>query len=186
MLKKSSTLENSFEIDKNELRQKWIDEIIRETEHYFQGEIQHDQRASWLLATSGAMIAVIIGIAGTTIDQTTLSTRLHLLTCLIAFILCAITSLFMILPMRGLRSLWKDFVGSAYRIDQQRSIDDLIQSRFHMGKDWSYEGYETRIKYHFRSHYLRYNKKSYGILWASVFLIAGLFTSLLTILDFYL
>ena len=38
----------------------WYEEIIRETEHYYQGEIQQEQRASWILASVCVLVALLI------------------------------------------------------------------------------------------------------------------------------
>lgn len=38
----------------------WLEEIVRETERYCHGEIQHEQRALWILATASVLIAFVI------------------------------------------------------------------------------------------------------------------------------
>ena len=40
----------------------WLEEIVRETDHYYQGEIQQEQRASWILASVCVFLALLIGI----------------------------------------------------------------------------------------------------------------------------
>ena len=49
------------EADKASFGVLWLDVIERETEHYFQGEIQQEQRASWLLASVSVLLALFVG-----------------------------------------------------------------------------------------------------------------------------
>lgn len=54
--KNYSTQETFSEKDKL-----WLEEISRETEHYYQGEKQQEERSSWLLTTASALMAIIVG-----------------------------------------------------------------------------------------------------------------------------
>ena len=155
-----------------EIKRLWLEEIARETEHYFQGEIQHDQRASWLLATSGILTAVIASLDIPTL-QKGVESQVLLALVLISFALSGALAILTLFPIRGIR-IWKDIFGKLYRRDLGLDIDNLIEERFRHGEDWSISSYEKRIKYHFRSHYLRSNYKAHGILWSSVFLLIGL------------
>lgn len=169
-LKQAPTKDNNLLIENKFI---WLEEIIRETEHYYQGESQQDQRASWLLATSGVLIAVISGLEVTILDKGYYFTQIPVIAAIVSFTASGILSILTILPMRGTRS-WVDLIGRTYYKALRIQIDELIKERFRHDEDWSMQKYEDRIKYHYRSHYLRFNRKSYGILWASVFLCIGL------------
>lgn len=151
----------------------WLDEIVRETEHYFQGEIQQEQRASWLLTTASVLIAIAASIETTILDKGYKSAQLPMIVALMAFASSGTVSVLTLLPLRGTR-LWSDVFGGSYRRSSRMGIEKLIAERFRHGEDWSAENYEKRIKYHFRSHYLRNTRKSYGVFWSSVFLLLGL------------
>lgn len=184
-MRENSTVKQQF----NEISRpsdKWIQEIIHDTEHYFQGEIQHDQRASWLLATDGLIITIIIGFVVTSIDKSYLLSTSLLIICLACLVLSALISILVILPMRGTKPLWHDLAGKAHRRDARYDVDRLIQERFRHDLGWSDESYERRVKYHFRSHYLRYSKKSYAILWASALLFVALVSAVAVVMSVYL
>ena len=149
----------------------WLDEIIRETEHYFLGEIQQEQRASWILATVGVLLALIVGI------QLQLETALKAPTLLITMaqlflFLSGVFSILTIIPLRGTK-LRRDLFGQTYRRDKKRDVEKLIERKFRHGEDWSKKMYEKRLFYHYRSHYLRVRRKEYYVVWASLFFLLG-------------
>ena len=163
--------------DKAEVKDSWIQEIINETEHYFQGEMQQDQRASWLLATTSALIALLIGLQISAIERNVKLPVLLLMMAAVSYLISSIISIFTILPLRGVHSFWRDLFGKSFRDNAKMSVNDLIRKRFRHDDKWSNESFETRVMYHFRSHYLRNNRKAYGIIWSSIFLLLGLIFS---------
>lgn len=163
--------ENPTELSETE--KLWLEEIIRETEHYYQGEIQQDQRASWLLATAGLLIATVVTLELAAMDKGYKIAQLPLAVGLIAFSVSGALSILTLLPLRGTK-LWTDIFGGTHRRYAELGIDQLIEKQFRLDEGKAVDSYKKRIKYHFRSHYLRSNRKAYGIIWSSVFLLIGL------------
>lgn len=157
-----------------ESKKLWLDEISRETEHYFQSEVQQDQRASWLLAISGVLIAVVVSLVLAALDRGYRLPSLFTILSLVAFVVSSCAAVVTFLPLRGIRHWFSDLFGQGYRRILSISIDQMTEERFRYDSDWSPDSYEARIKYHFRSHYLRNILKSYGVLWSSIFLLVGL------------
>jgi len=151
----------------------WFEEIIRETEHYFQGEVQQDQRASWFLATNGILIAVAGGLEVTLHAKGYTFVQITLVLSLVALMISSGISILTIMPFYGTR-FWSDFVGKFYRHNKSINIEQLIEERFRHGNDWSKENYERRLMHHYRSHFLRFNRKAYGVLWSAICLMIGL------------
>lgn len=169
----SSRKTENHDMTTSDIKMLWMEEINRETEHYYQGEIQQDQRASWLLATDVALIAIGGSLIITVLDKgySVLVTLIILSIC--AFIVSAICSIITLLPLQGIR-FWRDLIGHSFQKSSKLKIDQLIEERFRCGSNWSVENYEHRVKYHFRSHYLRFIRKAYGIQWAALALFIGL------------
>lgn len=151
----------------------WLEEIIRETEHHYHGEIQQDQRSSWLLATSCLLMAIVVSIEVTALEKGIKLSQPVIITALIAFAISSIFSILTLWPLYGIR-IWKDLFGKTYRRTSRLGINNLLQERFRLEEDWPCKDYEKRIKYHFRSHYLRNMRKAYGVFWSSLFLLLGL------------
>lgn len=151
----------------------WLEEIVRETDHYFQGEIQQDQRSSWVLATSGLLIAVVVSIEVTAVENQWAFSQPVIVVALIALVLSSILSILTIVPLSG-RHFWSEISCKSFQYTSRLEISDLIQKRFHISDDWSFTDYEKRIMYHFKSHYLRNIRKGYGVFWSSFFLLLGL------------
>ncbi len=149
----------------------WYDEIVRETDHYFQGEMQHDQRSSWLLTTSAVLIALVVSSNSFARNTNPLITFL-LIGALGAFVVSAFIAVATLLPLRGTR-LWKDFTGQSYRRARNLTAYQLLEERFRHNQ-FSYDQYDKRIEHHFRSHYLRASAKAYGVIWSSLILIVGI------------
>jgi hypothetical protein len=149
-------------------REIWFEEIIRETEHFFQGEIQQEQRASWILASVCVLLAIIIGLQ----VQSDAAPNIFLVLAEIFFFVSGLISVITIVPLRG-TSLRNDLWGKSFRKARKMNLEEIIQSKFHPGTDWSDEKYLERIYYHFRSHYLRARLKGLGVIWASISLIVG-------------
>jgi hypothetical protein len=150
-------------------KEEWFQEIIRETEHYYQAEIQQEQRASWIIASTFVIFAVFIGFYDDLSD-----TIIHYLFFIskIAFGLSGLLSIIGIIPLRKF-GFKRDFFGGKYLREKQKDIHELINKKFHTDGDWDEEDYENRILFHFRSHYLRARKKEYLVFWSSLLLIVG-------------
>ena|GEM_PF-6302898 len=156
-----------------EAKTAWFEEIIRETEHYFQGEVQQDQRASWFLATNGILVAVAGGLEVTFHAKGYIFVQIILVLSLVSFMISSGISILTIMPFYGTR-IWSDFIGKFYRRNKNINIEQLVEERFRHGNDWSKENYERRLMHHYRSHYLRFNRKAYGVLWSAIWLMIGL------------
>lgn len=169
-------MENN-DIENKESKNVWMQEINNETDHYFQGEMQQDQRASWMLATTSALIALLMGLQISVPMQSAELARNFIFVSVGAYFISAVISIFVMLPLRGIGSFWGDLFGVNLRRIQKKKIHDLIKERFRHDDKWSQKSLETRLKYHFRSHYIRNSKKAYGIIWASIFLLIGLLAS---------
>lgn len=163
--------------EEEEIKNAWMQEIINETEHYFQSEMQQDQRASWFLATASALLTLLIGLQISAIERGIILPIWLIATATISYLLSATLSIFAILPLRGSGSPWNDVFGINYRSASKLRIDSLIKDRFRNDKTWSAESLEKRIKFHFRNHYLRNHKKALGTVWSSIFLVIGLISS---------
>ena len=157
--------------DKDGLDINWLEEIIRETEHYYQGEIQQEQRASWLLASVSVLLLLFVGSQSMT--EIGFEANVYLIgLALLAFFISGFLAIITIVPLRGTR-IRRDLFGSTYRIDKKLDVDDLIEARFRPGKDWKNKQYRNRVFYHYRSHYLRVRMKEYIVVWSSVFFLLG-------------
>lgn len=167
------TNDNTEEINSNDEKLLWYDEIVRETDHYYQGEIQHDQRSSWLLATSAVLIALIVSSPTLFATNTNPLISVFLIGALSMFAVSAFIAVITLLPQRGTR-FWKDFTGKSYRQARNLSARQLVEKRLRHNNQFSYDQYKKRIEYHFRSHYLRAISKAYGVMWSSLVLIVGI------------
>jgi len=157
----------------DEVKRLWHDEMLRETEHYYQGEMQHDQRASWLLATSAVLIALVVGSDSIAVTSACVLVSYLLIAALGAFAISALIAVITMLPLRGTR-FWRDLTGESYRRARMLDVNQLAEQRFRHDSLLSYDQYEKRIKYHFRSHYLRAISKAYGVVWSSLVLLVGI------------
>jgi len=162
---------NTEEHGPNDKQLLWYDEIVRETDHYYQGEMQHDQRSSWLLTTSAVLIALVVG-SNSFVRNTNPLISILLIGALSAFVVSAFIAVATLLPLRGTR-FWGDFAGKSYRCARSLTAHQLLEEKFRHNQ-FSYSQYEKRIEHHFRSHYLRASSKAYGVLWSSLILIVGI------------
>ncbi len=159
----------------------WIEEIIRETDHYYQGEAQHDQRASWLLTTSGALITLLVGLQLAAQEKGYNLPIVYIVAAVTSFFLSSLSAVIVVIPLLGTKSFFNDVFGYNLRKNKNLTVEELITKKFRNEK-WSRSNYEKRIMFHFRTHFIRSNKKALGVLWSSVFLIAGLiFSAILAI-----
>jgi hypothetical protein len=162
----------------------WLAEIIRETEHYYQGEIQQEQRASWILATVSVLLALMVG-AQLQLENG-LRTPLILITITqISFYLSGIFAVLTIIPLRGTRIIRWDFFGQSFRHYKSMDVEEMIERKFQHGETFPREKYKKRLFYHFRAHFLRVRLKEYGVVWSSFFLLLGfIFLGLVGLIEF--
>lgn len=149
----------------------WLTEIIRETDHYYQGEIQQEQRASWILASVCVLLALIVALQLQLGDKLKTPTVLVVLT-QISLYLSGMFSILTIIPLRG-TSMKRDLFGQSYRHYKNMEIKELMEAKFRFGNRFLKDNYKNRVYYHFRSHFLRVRLKEYGVIWSSVFLLLG-------------
>lgn len=153
----------------------WMEEIIRETEHFYQAEVQQDQRGSWLLASVAVLIVAWANLEIVIIENNYSVSQVLMILSLILFVVCCLVIVINLMPLRGEKYL-RDLFGSKYRKDANLRTEDLIEQRLRPDRSWSQDSLEKRVMYHYRSHYLRNFRKAYGILWSSLLLIIGLIT----------
>ncbi len=155
----------------------WLEEISRETEHYYQGEKQQEERSSWLLTTASALMAIIVGTYSLIADHYSGSQELLLLITIVFYFLSAVCAIFGILPFTGIFG-GRKHIGDDTSMNK-KSINSFMYKRFHTDETWSLESLKNRIYYHHRNHYLRNYEKSLFVIISAMFLLFGLITSLL-------
>lgn len=151
----------------------WIEEIIRETDHFSQAEIQQDQRGSWLLASVAVLIVAWSSLEIVIIENNYPVSQWLMIIALVGLLISGLITIINLMPLRGVRLL-RDLTGRKFRIEANEFTDKLIARRFRLDDNWSRQGLEERIYYHYRTHYLRNFRKAYGVLWSSLFLLIGL------------
>jgi hypothetical protein len=153
----------------------WIDEIIRETEHYYQGEQQQEERASWLLGTVCTFIAIIFSFSN--FSQSIITERISnslVAIILFLFLISAGFAVCAVIPFKGAKIFSKQsFLNEP--IDQSiKTYEDFVMNKLRIDDDWSEKSYQDRLYFHHYIHYQRNLIKSRLVNWASVFLFFGL------------
>ena len=166
---------NSEEDETPREKSSWMEEIIRETEHFYQAEGQQDQRGSWLLASVAVLIVAWASLEIVIIENNYSVSQVLMILTLILFVACCLTIVINLMPLRGEKYL-RDLFGSKYRKEAALRIEELIEQRFRPNRSWSQDSLENRVMYHYRSHYLRNFCKAYGVLWSSLLLLIGVIT----------
>jgi hypothetical protein len=161
----------------SEINEEWLEEIIRETEHYYKGEMQQEERASWLLGTASALLAIFLSLFISNIEKEVNVSKVFFFIPLCAFFISAVFAVLGLIPYNGTKGVKILAFGNKTKT-AELSIDEFIKERFRPDDAWSGESLKKRILYHFRSHYLRNFQKSQQIIWSARFLLIGLFTSL--------
>jgi hypothetical protein len=151
----------------------WIEEIIRETEHFSQAEIQQDQRGSWLLASVAVLIVAWSSLEIVIIEKNYPVSQRLMIFALVVLVISGLITIINFMPLRGVKLLG-DLTGRKYRFEAKLKTRELMTRRFRFDDNWSRKGLEERIYYHYRTHYLRNFRKAYGVLWSSLFLLVGL------------
>ena len=159
----------------------WNEEIIRETEHFYQGEIQQEQRASWLLATSSLLLTGIISYQiPSNNNEWKFSIGLTSAS-IILLSISALISIITIIPFRGTKFFSEPIGYRLYKITNSKA-NLILEESFHTKNFHSLDDYNRRIKYHYINHYKRNLTKSYGIIWTTLFLSAGIILSVINVM----
>jgi hypothetical protein len=151
----------------------WIEEIVQETEHFSQAEIQQDQRGSWLLASVAVLMVAWSSLEIEIIDKNYPVSQFPMIFAFVLFVISGLITIINLMPLRGLQ-FFVDLTGRKYRYEKKLKTSDLITKRFRLDENLSRQALEERIYYHYRIHYLRNLRKAYGVLWSSLFLIIGI------------
>lgn len=159
--------------------EKWLEEIIRETEHYYQGEMQQEERSSWLLGTASALLAIIISVFISCVENNVHISNFYFVIPLGAFFVSAVIAIWGLVPYRGTNGFRILALREKVTTDAEKLlIDEFIRQQFRPDDVWSEESCRTRVFYHFRSHYIRNYQKSQRVVWSAILLLLGLFSSL--------
>jgi hypothetical protein len=163
----------------------WFEEIIRETEHYYQGEQQQEERASWLLGTISAFIAIIFSFSNFSTSIVGKISNSIISIILTLFLFSGICAIFALIPFKGTKMVSldsfldfnnKDFNGYEKFVKEKLRIDDK----------WSENKYLERLFFHHYVHYQRNLMKSRLINWSSFFLLFGLCLSIFSAISIIL
>ncbi len=165
--------------NKEKPSEEWIEEIRRETEHYYQGEMQQEERASWLLAFSSVLIIFLL--SPTFLEDKKIS-LMNFYIPITLFLISVIFSILALIPYKGTKAIWgirEFFCQEVYDKDE---VSDFVSWRLHSGAHWSTQMLIKRTMYHFRSHYIRNYKKSRLVIVSAFTLLAGL---IVYVVDFF-
>ena len=141
--------------------------LLQETDHFFQAELGHDQRASWLLALCSA---IILAIANYTLGSSNTGEINPHAFCWfqISLIFLSISIIFTILslwPLAGKQGkLWNTFYKSSNTNGNQNYLPE----------DWIWQ--------HYHAHRHRTKKKANFIILGILFLLPGFISALLGII----
>jgi amino acid permease len=139
-----------------------LDALIIETQHYYDAELAHDQRASWLLALSSGLLYAVISLI-TSIKKGELADNYNNFIYWLIFSLCffsasGISFIISLWPLAGKNgNFW-------LHIKTQQKISTKIEDM----KSYSW------IIDHYVAHRNRSIKKANTIIWGAVFLVIGL------------
>ena len=158
-------------------KEKWYEEIIRETEHYYLGEQRQEERSSWLLATASGLIILIV----TSFFGNNNIPRWIILFQSIFYMGSIIFAIMGLLPYKGTKGIQGIFrkKESKKELMNQNCIS-FSSSLLHIEDNWSDESFENRVMHHLKSHYIRNLQKSKKVIISALFLTIGILFSLLT------
>ena len=156
----------------NDIDKLWHKEIISETEHYYQGEIQQETRASWLLAINGGILAIIINfifvVEGGNINA--LLGFWKSISVIAPFILSSLFSSIGIYPIISKKDK-KIFQEIKKQIVEP---ERLIGEKFFKGKLRTNSDIDSYIYHHFISHFKRNHKKRKYVVISLISLLFGI------------
>ena len=161
----SDNLANATPVDEcpgDEHRENRRQILALEAEHFFQGELAQDQRASWLLTLDIALFAGVIGLRSTqSIESASPVASWLLVFSAIMFFFAGIAAVIAIWPVAGKKAaLWSPFRRPA-KTDE--SLNDLNVDQ------WFEE--------HYNAHRLRASVKGRRVACTAGFLLVGVVTS---------
>jgi hypothetical protein len=140
---------------KIKISDEWLDEIIRETDHYYQGEMQQEARASWLLSTNGAIIVLAFGLLSPNNDLYKTIPLSYLMALGMLLLTGSGTALIALMPFN-----WSKLFKRKSEKEKSGVIEDFIEARFRPDNKWSKQSFVKRIFYHYKSHFVRNKTKS--------------------------
>jgi hypothetical protein len=159
--------------DQDNIRNKgfWIAEIIRETEHFYQSEMQQEQRASWILGSA----CVLLGFIISNDVKINISSPIYVVFSEILIAISGIVSIFTINP-KIVSALPNSKIITPQNSEISRKV---ILNKFHIDNKWSAESYKNRIFHHYLIHYKRARLKGIGVVLSSTALLIGFINYLL-------
>ena len=158
------------------LNNEWVEEIVRETDHYYNGEMQQEERASWLLGITSALLSLCLTLLVACKDNNDFVGILSKFSYLplILFMLSIITSIIALIPFKGTRGGLSIFLIFKKDDVYKSSIENFVKSHFKHDGKWSKKSYYYRLFFHLRSHYIRNLQKSRMVGFSAVFLLLGI------------
>ena len=151
---------------KNNISEEWLAEIVRETDHYYQGEMQQEARASWLLSTNSALIVLVLSFLDTNVKNNQPGPQLYMVFLLVFLLAGSVSALIALMPFR-----WTKLFRSKTKRNSELTLSEFVNSKFRPDSKWSSKSLEERTFHHFRSHFIRNQKKSYFVMISSVSLM---------------
>ena len=156
----------------NKISKEWVDEIIRETDHYYQGEMQQEMRASWLLSTSSALIAIIFGFFLAVVNKEIQFSNIIFITTLIVLGCSIFFSILCIMPLRV--SSLIAMVKNLFR-KKQSNNNKLVELRFNPNMICNEANYYSWLFSHYSKHFYRNSYKRTLVVLSLFFLCIGIF-----------
>lgn len=147
---------------------RWAGFLENESTHLLSIFIAEQQRASWLLAVSGALLGVVVAN-----KPATATAPISAFTLSIGFLVVAVLfSLFSVYPVDGYKHLYGDLLGFKYRRTRSMPIDEFVRRHARPGT-WSLADYLERVQYHYRSHWLIAFRRKRMMAWATLLTLGG-------------
>ena len=158
-------------MNKKQPSEEWIEEIRRETDHYYQGEMQQEERASWLLAFSSVLVIFLLTPSFLENGQLTLA---NFYIPIFLFLISIIFSILALIPYRGTKGVGGIRGFFCEEEISKEEIGSFVKARLHSRAHWGHKEFNKRIMYHFRSHYIRNYQKSRLVIISAFTLLIGL------------
>ena len=141
----------------------WAEFLESESDHLMAAFLAEEQRASWLLTASGALLALLL----TTKPNGTTAAFSIFSFALVAVFLSVVFSLLAIYPIDGYKRLYGDLFGRRYRKIRELPIEQFLLQQARPGA-WSMADYLVRVQYHYRSHWLITFRRKRMMAWATL------------------
>jgi len=165
---------NKKDSEEENMGSNWIVAVKAETEHYYQGEIQQENRLSWLLALQGVFLAVIISFLFDIRDGKAILvvSLFQGITIIVPLVLSMCVTLLGLYPLRGKKDK------RIFQRIRKASLDteELIKIKFFARQNIEEADYQAYIYNHFISHFKRSMvKRCFVVLSLSSFIISVVF-----------